>query len=102
MNGKREPIYTPKERKSVILRVCGMIFCAGTLFLLIFGSELGIERGDVLILCGIAVLLATLSINGARAERKNRDYSETIKKIREETGKGDYNSDIFYNDYKNK
>ena len=96
MNNKREPIYTPKERKSVLLRVCGAIFCAGTLFMLVFGSGMGIERGDLLILAGIAVLLATLSINGARAERKNKDYSETIKKIREESGKGDYNSDIFY------
>ena len=95
---KREPIYTPKERKSILLRVCGIIFCVGTLFLLIFGENLGIERGDVLILAGIAVLLATLSINGARAERKNREYSETIKKIRDETGKDDYNSDIYYKD----
>ena len=98
MNRKREPIYTPKEKKSVLLRVCGIIFCAGTLFMLVFGSNLGIERGDMLILAGIAVLLATLSINGARAERKNKDYSETIKKIREETGKGDYNSDIYFKD----
>lgn len=98
MNRKREPIYMPKERKSILLRVCGIIFCAGTLFMLIFGEDMGIERGDILILAGIAVLLATLSINGARAERKNRDYSETIKKIREETGKGDYNSDIYFKD----
>lgn len=91
-------MYTPKERKSVLLRVCGIIFCAGTLFLWVFGSDLGIDRGDMLILSGIAVLLATLAINGAKAERKNKDYSETIKKIRDETGKGDYNSDIFFKD----
>lgn len=96
MSGKREPIYTPKERKSTLLRVCGSIFCAGTLFMWVFGSSLEIERGDMLIMSGIAVLLATLSINGARAERRSKAYSETIKKIREESGKDNYNNDIFY------
>lgn len=87
----------PKERKSVLLRVSGILFCFGTLVMWVFGSNLEIEQGDLLIMSGIAILLATLSINGARAERKNRDYSETIKKIREETGKDNYNNDIFYN-----
>ena len=45
---------------------------------------------------GTAVLLITLSLTGRRAERKAAADSETIRRIREETGKGDYNSDIFY------
>ena len=88
----------PKEKKSVLLRVCGSLFCLGTLLMWVFASRLGIDQGDLRIMTGIAVLLATLSINGARAERRNKDYSKTIEKIRDETGKGDYNSDIFFKD----
>lgn len=97
MSDKRD-FYTPKERRAVMLRVCSWLFTAGTAAMWIFRDRFGIERGDLLILTGIAVLLTTLSISGKRAERRLKADSETIRKIRESCGKGDYSSDIFYDE----
>lgn len=96
MNDKKRVIYVPKERKSVLLRVSSGLFGAGTALMWFMKDRFGFEKGDLLIMSGIAVLLITLSLSGKRAERKAAADSETIKRIREETGKGDYNSDIFY------
>lgn len=96
MSNEKRFIYVPRERKSVLLRTCSTIFCIGTALMWLSRDKLGYEKGDLLIMSGIAVLLITLSISGRRAERKAAADSETLKHIREETGKGDYNSDIFY------
>lgn len=97
MEGKKRVIYVPKERKSVLLRVSSGLFCIGTALMWVMKDRFGFEKGDLLIMSGIAVLLITLSLTGKRAERKAAADRETIKKIREKTGKDSYNNDIFYN-----
>lgn len=97
MDDKKRVIYVPKERKSVLLRVSSGLFCVGTALMWVMKDRFGFEKGDLLIMSGIAVLLITLSLSGKRAERKAAADSETIKKIREKTGEDSYNSDIFYN-----
>ena len=59
-------------------------------------DKFGFEKGDLLIMSGIAVLLITLSVMGGRAERRASADSETLRRIREDTGRGDYNSNIFF------
>ena len=86
----------PRERRSVLLRVCSILFCIGTVLMWISRDRFGFEKGDLLIMSGIAVLLITLSVMGGRAERRAAADSETLRRIREETGGGDYNSDIFF------
>lgn len=97
MSDKKRFIYVPKERKSVLLRVSSILFCMGVLLMWLTADKFGFERGDLLIMSGIALLLITLSIQGKRAERRAAEDSRIIERIREETGKSDYNSDIFYN-----
>lgn len=87
MDEKKVQIYTPKEKSPVLLRACGSLFCIGTLLMWIFYEKLGVSTGDMLIMTGIAVLLITLSINGIRAEKKNREFAEEIRKLREDCGK---------------
>lgn len=89
-------IYVPKERPSILLRVCSLIFCIGTILMWVTKEKFGFEKGDLLIMTGIAVLLLTFTLSGKRAEKKAKADSEAIKKIREECGNCDYNSDIFY------
>ena len=96
MSDEKRFIYIPRERRSVFLRVCSILFCIGTVLMWISRDKFGFEKGDLLIMSGVAVLLITLSVTGRRAERKASADSETLRRIREETGKGDYNSDIFY------
>lgn len=72
------------------------LFCIGTALMWASRDRFGFEKGDLLIMSGVAVLLITLSVSGRRAERRAAADSETLRRIREETGKGDYNSDIFY------
>ena len=86
----------PRERKPVLLRVCSILFCIGTVLMWISRNRFGFEKGDLLIMSGIAVLLVTLSVTGIRAERRASAESEALRRIREETGGGDYNSDIFF------
>lgn len=86
----------PRERKSVLLKVCSILFCIGTVLMWISRDRFGFEKGDLLIMSGIAVLLITLSVMSVRAERRASADSETLRRIREETGGGDYNSDIFF------
>lgn len=90
MSEKRRFIYTPKEKPSVLLRVCSWLFTVGTAAMWIFRDSFDIARGDLLILTGIAVLLTTFSISGKRAEKRLKKQSETIEKIREESGKDEY------------
>ncbi|MBQ5320076.1 MAG: hypothetical protein J6K17_13375 [Oscillospiraceae bacterium] len=89
-------LYTPKERPSRLLRISSLLFAAGTIALWIFGKNIGLSTGNLLIMSGIAVLLLTCSINSRRAEKKAKEQSEAVMKMREECGKGDYNNDIFY------
>ncbi|MDE6763677.1 MAG: hypothetical protein K2N26_09260 [Oscillospiraceae bacterium] len=96
MSDEKRFIYVPQERRSVLLRVCSTLFCIGTAVMWISRDRFGFEKGDLLIMSGVAVLLITLSFIGRRAERRAAADSETLRRIREETGKGDYNSDIFY------
>ena len=96
MSGDRKPFYMPKERRSVLLRVCSWLFTAGTCLLWIFKDKLEIERGDLLIMSGIAVLLVTLSMNSRNAEKRLKIDDETLQKIQEEIGTSDYNNDIYY------
>ncbi|MCM1024662.1 MAG: hypothetical protein NC395_11485 [Prevotella sp.] len=96
MSDEKRFIYVPREKKSVLLRTCSTVFCIGTALMWISRDKFGFEKGDLLIMSGVAVLLITLSAAGRRAERKAAADSETIRRIREESGKGDYNSDIFY------
>lgn len=86
----------PRERKSVLLKVCSILFCIGTVLMWISRDRFGFEKGDLLIMSGVAVLLITLSVMSVRAERRASADSETLRRIREETGGGDYNSDIFF------
>lgn len=95
-NDKPRFVYMPKERPSVLLRVCSLLFCIGTALMWVLSGKFGFEFGDLLIMSGIAVLLFTLSASGKRAEQKAKADSETIQRIREECGKGNYNSDIFF------
>ena len=62
----------------------------------IFKDKLEIERGDLLIMTGIAVLLVTLSMNSRQSEKRLKIDDETLRKIQEDIGKGDYNNDIYY------
>ncbi|MDE7304191.1 MAG: hypothetical protein K2N60_12840 [Oscillospiraceae bacterium] len=96
MSNEKRFIYMPRERRSVLLRVCSILFCLGTVLMWISRDKFGFEKGDLLIMSGVAVLLVTLSVMGGRAERRASVDSETLRRIREETGKGDYNSDIFF------
>ncbi|MBR4096251.1 MAG: hypothetical protein IKK42_02980 [Oscillospiraceae bacterium] len=88
--------YTPKERPARLLRISSLLFAAGTIALWLFGEKLGLEKGDLLIMSGIAVLLLTCSINGRRAEKLAKVQEKEFLEMREECGKGDYNNDIFY------
>lgn len=96
MNDKRKAFYMPKERRAVLLRICSWLFTAGTCLMWIFKDKFEIERGDLLIMSGIAVLLVTLSINSKSAEKRLKIDDETLRKIQEDIGKGDYNNDIYY------
>ena len=97
MSDKRKPLYIPKERRSVLLRVCSWLFTAGTCLMWIFTDMFEIQRGDLLIMSGIAVLLVTLSINSKQSEKRLRIDDETLRKIQEKIGKDDYNNnDIYY------
>ena len=62
----------------------------------IFRDQFDIERGDLLIMSGIAVLLVTLSINSRQSEKRLRIDDETLRKIQEDIGKDDYNNDIYF------
>ena len=90
MSEKRRIIYTPKEKPSVLLRICSWLFTAGTAAMWIFRDKFDIDRGDLLILTGIAVLLTTLSISGKQAEKRLKRQGETIEKIRGESGRDEY------------
>ncbi|MDE6746277.1 MAG: hypothetical protein K2J72_06520 [Oscillospiraceae bacterium] len=96
MSNEKRFIYMPRERRSVLLRVCSILFCLGTVLMWISRDKFGFEKGDLLIMSGIAVLLITLSVMGGRAERRASADSETLRRIREDTGRGDYNSNIFF------
>ncbi len=96
MSNEKRSIYMPRERRSVLLRVCSILFCIGTVLMWISRDKFGFENGDLLIMSGVAVLLVTLSVTGIRAERRAFADSETLRRIREDTGRGDYNSDIFF------
>ncbi|MBD5146461.1 MAG: hypothetical protein HDT21_11230 [Ruminococcus sp.] len=96
MSDEKRSIYMPRERKSVLLKVCSILFCIGTVLMWISRDRFGFEKGDLLIMSGVAVLLITLSVMSVRAERRASADSETLRRIREETGGGDYNSDIFF------
>ena len=96
MSDKRKPFYMPKERKAVLLRICSWLFTAGTCLMWIFKDNFELERGDLLIMSGIAVLLVTLSMSSRNAEKRLKIDDETLRKIQEDIGKGDYNSDIYY------
>ena len=78
MSEKRRFIYTPKEKPSVLLRICRWLFTVGTAAMWVFRDKFDIDRGDLLILTGIAVLLTTFSISGKRAEKRLKKQSETI------------------------
>jgi len=90
MNDKKRVIYVPKERKSILLRVSSLLFCIGTAVMWAVKDRLGFEKGDLLIMSGIAVLLLTLSLSGIRAERRVKAESEELKRLREQSNKGDY------------
>ena len=96
MNDKRKAFYMPKERRAVLLRICSWLFTAGTCLLWIFKDNFDLERGDLLIMSGIAVLLVTLSINSKITEKRLKIDDETLRKIQEEIGISDYNNDIYY------
>lgn len=89
-------IYTPKERPPVILRVSGLLFCIGVIFLWLMRKKFDIKLGNLMILTGIAVLLISLSILGKRVEKKLKATSDAIRHMSEKCGKDDYNSDIFF------
>lgn len=95
MNDNRK-FYVPKERRSILLKSCSILFCAGTVLLALFHERIGIEKGDMLILAGIAILLLTCLLQGRRAEKRLKISDRDIMKMREECGKDDYNTDIYF------
>lgn len=95
MNDNRK-FYVPKERRSILLKSCSILFCAGTVLLAIFHGRIGIEKGDMLILAGIALLLVTCLLQGRRSEKRLKISDSELMKMREECGKDDYNTDIFF------
>lgn len=95
MNDKRD-FYTPRERRPIILRSCSILFCAGTLLLCIFHEKIGMEKGDLMIMAGISLLLLTFLIQGRRAEKNLKISDRELMKMREECGKDDYNTDIYF------
>lgn len=88
--------YTPKERRPIILRSCSILFCAGTFLLCIFREKIGMEKGDLMIMAGISLLLLTFLIQGRRAEKQLKISEKELLKMREEVGKDDYNTDIYF------
>lgn len=92
----REKFYVPKERRSVMLKSCSILFCAGTVVLWIFHEKYGIEKGDMMIMSGIALLLLTLLLQNRRAEKQLKISDKELMKMREECGKDDYNTDIYF------
>lgn len=92
----REKFYAPKERRSVMLKSCSILFCAGTVILWIFHEKYGIEKGDMMIMSGIALLLLTLLLQNRRAEKQLKISDKELMKMREECGKDDYNTDIYF------
>lgn len=88
--------YKPKERRSILLKSCSILFCAGTLMLCIFREKCGMETGDLMIMSGISLLLLTCLLQGRRAEKKLKTSDRELLKMREECGKDDYNTDIYF------
>lgn len=88
--------YTPKERRPIILRSCSILFCAGTLLLCIFHEKIGMEKGDLLIMAGISLLLLTCLMQGRRSEKQLKISEKELLKMHEEVGKDDYNTDIYF------
>lgn len=95
MNDNRN-FHKPKERRSVMLKSCSILFCAGTVILWIFHDRFGLERGDMLILTGIAILLLTCLMQGKRAEKQLKISDKELLEMREQCGKDDYNTDIYF------
>ncbi len=95
MDDKKRVIYVPKERKSVLLRVSSGLFCIGTALMWITRDKFGFEKGDLLIMTGIAVLLITLSLSGRRAENRAKADSDALKRIREDINKDDFSDGFF-------
>ena len=54
------------------------------------------EKGDLMIMAGISLLLLTFLIQGRRAEKNLKIRDRELMKIREECGKDDYNTDIYF------
>lgn len=79
-----------------MLKSCSILFCAGTVVLWIFHEKYGIEKGDMMIMSGIALLLLTLLLQNRRAEKKLKISDKELLKMREECGKDDYNTDIYF------
>ncbi len=90
MDNRKVPIYTPRERKPMLLRACSSLFCIGTLLMWIFSERLAVSQGDMLIMTGIAVLLITFSVNSIIAEKRIRKFGDEIKKLREDCGKDNF------------
>lgn len=95
MNDKNN-FYVPKERRPILLRSCSILFCAGTLLLWIFREKYSIETGDLMIMSGISILLLTCLMQGRRAEKQLKISDRELMKMREECGKDDYNTDIYF------
>lgn len=79
-----------------MLKSCSILFCAGTVVLWIFHEKYGIEKGDMMIMSGIALLLLTLLLQNRRAEKQLKISDKELMKMREECGKDDYNTDIYF------
>lgn len=92
----KNKFYAPKERRSVMLRSCSILFCAGTVVLWIFYEKYGIEKGDMMIMSGIALLLLTFLMQNRRAEKQLKISDRELMKMREQCGKDDYNTDIYF------
>lgn len=92
----KNKFYAPKERRSVMLKSCSILFCAGTAALWIFREKYGISEGDMMIMSGIALLLLTMLLQNRRTEKKLKISDKEILKMREECGKDDYNTDIYF------
>ncbi|MBQ8781482.1 MAG: hypothetical protein IJZ72_07405 [Oscillospiraceae bacterium] len=88
----RETRFRSVQKKNYILRVFEILLCAGTALMWLSREKLGLEIGDMMIMTGVTVFVASLSLLNRHAERKNKLGDSHIDKLRDEIGTEDYKS----------
>ena len=86
----RETRFRSVQKKNHLLRAFELLLCAGTVLMWISRESLGLESGDMMIMTGFTLFVASMSLINRRAERKNRIADTHIDKLRDEIGTEDY------------